>query len=354
MVFAKRNSIFEVAKIMTMRATLIIAFCFFISTASWAGNETNDSSLNSALMKRVTMQGRAPGQPLKIFNGVSLGGGVGVNWFLGDLADHKIIPAPADWGEAIGTNWSLYLRKEFKYGIGAKIQFDKGDLQGNRVIGAESPRVYFETDYMGIMAQLSYNVLTPIFGERKKLRYYLNAEIGAGITFYRSLTTWGEGPALVRDFEGYTTDDKPATQRYANMDRASMANTINIPMGLTFGYMLNHRVDATAQVMLNNTLTDRLETWARDHTANDKYVYATIGVRFNFNRTDSDMPKRKKKRSKKSDRDSASPNELDLGTKLKPIKGFKGGQDREKELMNAMIRMYELQLQLFQLQYLAK
>lgn len=338
-----------------MRAIFIITLSFFVASASWAGNENNDPSLNSALLKRLTVQKRAPGQALKFFDGFSVGGGVGISWFLGDLADHKIIPAPAKWGETIGTNWSLYLRKEFDYGIGAKIQFDKGDLQGNRVIGAESPRVFFETDYIGIMAQLSYNVLTPIFGERKKLRYYLNAEIGAGITFYRSLTTWGEGPALVRDFEGYTTDDMPATQRYANMDRASMANTINIPVGLTFGYMLNHRIDATAQVMLNNTLTDRLETWARDHTAYDKYVYATIGVRFNFNREEGDMPKRKT-RKRKSDRDSgsASPNELDLGDKLKPIKGFKGGADREKELMNAMVRMYELQLQLFQLQYLAK
>lgn len=314
----------------------------------------NPGELTDALLKRLSLQEkRAQGQPLKFFNNVSIGGGIGASWFMGDLADHKIIPAPRDWGSMMGSNWSLYLRKEFKYGLGAKIQFDKGNLQGHRVIGNESPLVNFETDYMSLHLQLSFNLMEPIFGDRKKLRYWLNAEIGAGLTFYRSLTTWGEGPALVRDFEGYTTEDEPATQRYSNMERAPMAQTINIPIGLTFGYMLNHRVDVTTQLMLNNVLTDRFETWARDRSAQDKFAYMTVGVRYNFNRTEDDYPERRRRKNNR-DSDSVSPNELDLGDKLKPIKGFKANKDRDKELLNAMMRMYELQLQLFQLQYLAK
>lgn len=321
----------------------------------FASNDPQVSDLNKVLVNKVMLQGRAPGQPIKLLNGVSVGGAIGPSWFMGDLAGHKTFPAAKDWGETIGYNWSLFLRKEFKYGMGAKLQFDKGDLQGGRVIGDASPRVDFETEYMGLHLQFSYNLMNAVFGDRNKLRFYLNGEIGIGLTYYRSLTYWGEGPPLVRDYEGYSTEELPATQRYADMERAPMTNTINIPLGLTFGYMLNHRVDATAQVVLNNVLTDRLETWARDRSSRDKYGYVQIGVRYNFNRTEKDLPaKRKSKRKRNKNRDNVSPNELDLGDKLKPVKGFKGSKKREKEMLEAMMRMYELQLQLFQLQYLAK
>lgn len=300
----------------------------------------------------MVAQERAPGQPLKLFNGVSVGGAVGPSWFMGDLADYKAVPAPNDWNETLGFNWSLYLRKEFKYGLGVKLQYDKGNLQGGRVIGDASPHLDFETDYQAFHLQFSYNLFNPIFGEEKKLRYYLNGEIGIGLTLYRSLSIWGEGPALVRDFEGYTSTEEPATQRYADLDRAPMSQTINIPIGLTFGYMLNHRVDATAQVMLNNVMTDRLDTFARDRSARDKYATFTVGLRYNFNRTEDDMPPRKKRKNKK--RDNVSPNELDLGDKLKPVKGFKANKKRDQELLNAMMRMYELQLKLFEIQYLMK
>lgn len=346
------SDIFEHAKLLTM-PKLLTTLLLAVSLTGFSAPEHSDDALNKALATKLSLQQRAPGQPLKIFNGVSFGGGLGASWFMGDLADHKVMPKPADWSTTLGYNWSLYLRKEFKYGIGAKLQFDKGDLQGGRVIGDASPRVDFETEYTSLHLQLSFNLLEPIFDGRAKKRYYLNAEIGAGLTFYRSLTFWGEGPPLVRDFEGYSTQDEPATQRYSTMERASMTQTINIPIGLTFGYMLNHRVDVTAQVMLNNVMTDRLETWARDRSSRDKFAYTTIGIRYNFNRTEKDFPDRRKRKNTRS-RASVSPNELDLGDKLKPVKGFKGSSKREKEMLEAMMRMYELQLQLFQLQYLAK
>jgi len=335
------------------RTPIALILLFLCPGFLWAN--TPDEGLNTALKQRISLQQkRAPGQPLKVFNNFSLGGAIGPSWFMGDLADHKVFPKPADWGTTLGYNWSLFVRKEFKYGIGVKLQYDKGDLQGGRVIGDASPRVNFETDYQAIHLQLSYNLLDAVFSERKQLRYYLIGEIGVGMTFYRSVTTWGEGPPLVRDFEGYTSPDEPETQRYANLERAPMARTWNVPVGLTFGYMLNHRVDVNAQVMLNNVFTDRLETWARDNSAQDKYAFVTVGVRYNFNRTEDDMPERKKRKTKKRNRDDVSPNELDLGKKLKPVKGFKVNKKREEELMKAMTRMYELQLRLFELQYMMR
>lgn len=329
-------------------------FTLLISTPLVFAHKPDDA-LHSALKSRMAIQQkRAPGQPLGVFNNFSIGGSIGPSWFLGDLADHKVFPHPDDWQYSLGFNWSVFARKEFKYGLGVKLQYDKGDLQGGRVIGDASPRVDFETDYQAFHLQLSYNLMEAVFGDRKKMRCYLIGEIGLGMTFYRSVTTWGEGPPLVRDFEGYTSPDEPETQRYANLERAAMANTWNVPVGLTFGYMLNHRVDLNAQLMLNNVFTDRLETWARDHSAQDKYAFMTVGVRYNFNRTEDDMPERKTRKKNKRNRDDVYPNELDLGDKLKPVKGFKVNKKREEELMKAMTRMYELQLRLFELQYMMK
>lgn len=355
----KSNIIFEIAKFSLMTKLLTLLFLAAAIPVFAAGNPP-ESDLNPILVNKVMVQGRAPGQPPKMFRNVSLGGAIGPSWFMGDLADHKVFPAPRDWGNTIGYNWSLYLRKEFEYGMAAKLQFDKGDLQGGRVIGDASPRVDFETEYKAIHLQFSYNLLEAVFGDRNRLRFYLLGEVGIGLTFYRSLTYWGEGPPLVRDFEGYSTTDLPPTQRYANMERAPMAHTINIPIGLTFGHMLNHRVDVTAQVMLNNVLTDRLETWARDQTSRDKYGYIQVGMRYNFNRTERDMPTKRRsnrsnRRSSRQDRDNVTPNQLELGDKLKPIKGFKGSSSAsDKEMLEALMRMYELQLHLFQLQYLTR
>ncbi len=323
--------------------------------ATYGFSEPHNPANETDLTKySLLLQKKPGGQPPKIFNGFSLGANVGVSWFMGDLAAYKFAPPLDQLSGNTGYNWSVFARREIKYGLAAKLQFDKGTLNGGRAVGNESPHVRFETDYQAINLMLSFDLVGAVSKPDHNGRFYLLAEIGGGVTFYRSLSFWGEGPELVRDFEGYTTQDEPATQRYQNMERAPMARTMNIPVGLTAGYMLNHRLDVNAQVTLNNVMTDRLETWARDRSARDKYAFATIGLRYNFNRTEDDFPERKRKKNKKKSgkSDKVSPNELDLGDKLKPVKGFKSRKKREDELMRAMMRMYELQLQLFQLQYL--
>lgn len=335
------------------RFVLTLAAVFLTGLASFAGNP--DDSEKETIIKNLSLQDkRASGQPSKIFNGFSIGGQIGLSWMMGDLSDYKIAPPLNQLGGNTGYNWSAFARKEFKYGLGVKFQFDKGDLNGGRQIGNESPWVRYETQYHAFNLMLSFNLMDAVFGDKHQSRFYLLAEAGGGLTFFRSLTFWGEGPELIRDFEGYTTTDEPATQRYQNMERAKMSDAINIPVGLTAGYMINHRVDVNAQVMLNNVMTDRLETWARDRSARDKYAFVSVGLRYNFNRSADDMPERKKRNKKKSAAEKVSPNELDLGDKLKPVKGFKSKKKREDEMMRAMMRMYELQLQLFQLQYLSK
>src|SRR5690606_33093743 len=116
---------------------------------------------------------------------------------------------------------------------------------------------------------------------------------------------------------------------------------------------------------LNNLSTDRLDTWDRDFSAQDKYSYFGVGLRYNFNREKSQYPKKKIKEVKvhKADdekwklfgskKENVEPNAVKLDEPIASRKSGKIDQSREsEELEQVKLKMFELQLKLFEMQYL--
>ncbi len=312
------------------------------------------------------------GEKIKFFNGFSIGGSAGSALFHGDLADYNMFAPFDDFSTYYKFGWRVYASKEIKYGLKATLLFESGKLGGGRIPGLQSPMVTFRSEYRTLAALASLDVLGELFRKDtgKPSKTFLDVEVGIGLTFYRALSFWTGEDERVRDFVGYTvTDINPPTQRYTAEGKAKPAMALNIPVGFTFGYRLNYKTDITASYTLNNLMTDRLDTWDRDWTANDKYSYFGLGLRYNFNRNLDDYPKKKKKANKTmapgsdasdskwklfgSSKEDVQPKDVQLQG---PIESRKSNKiipaEQNKDMEEIRMKMFELQLKLFEMQYL--
>lgn len=309
-------------------------------------------------------------QLIAFFNGFSVGASAGLALFHGSLADYDIFAPFDDFGTYYKFGWRVYAEKKFDFGLGAKLEFEKGTLGGGRLIGKESLPLDFESEYNTVNLKASFDLLNQLFGKGKDLddhKFFINAEIGLGLTFFRAISTWrpvGTQQGEVRAAVGYTyIDDNPSTQRYRLDQKDKPALALNIPVGFTAGYRVNHKTDLTLSYTLNNLATDRLDSWDRDFSANDKYSYFGVGLRYNFNRTKDQYPKKKKKEEKEpkdkkwslfgSKKDDVQPNEVSLPG---PIESRQSNpivpEQTDEQLNDIKMKMFELQLKLFEMQYL--
>lgn len=305
---------------------------------------------------------------VKFFDELSFGGSAGVGLFHGSLADYDIFAPLDDFSTYYKFAWRIHAAREIKWGLTAKLQFEKGTLAGGRLPGKQSIPVDFESKYNTISLVASYDILELLSKKKglKNHKIFLNAEIGIGVSIFRSLSYWRAEDGRIRDYVGYEmTESNPPTQRYTADKRTAPAVAFNVPVGFMFGYRVNHKTDITFSYTLNNLSTDRLDTWARDYTSNDKYSYFGLGVRYTFNREKSSYPRKKEKEKKeqKSDdekwklfgskKEDVQPNAVQLET---PISSRQSGKIdpgmQNEDLEDIKLKMFELQLKLFEMQYL--
>ena len=305
---------------------------------------------------------------VKFFNGLSFGGSAGVGLFHGSLADYDIFAPLDEFSTYYKFAWRLHVAREIKWGLTAKLQFEKGTLAGGRLPGKQSIPVDFESKYNTLSLVASYDILELLSKKKglKNHKIFLNAEVGIGVSLFRSLSYWRADDGRIRGYVGYKmTDANPPTQRYTADSRTAPAVAFNVPVGFMFGYRVNHQTDITFSYTLNNLSTDRLDTWARDYTSNDKYSYFGLGLRYTFNRDKSSYPKKKEKEAKeqKSDdekrklfgskKEDVQPNAVNLET---PISSRQSGKVdpamKSEDLEEVKLKMFELQLKLFEMQYL--
>ncbi len=308
------------------------------------------------------------GEPIKFFNGFSFGLSAGVGLFHGSLADYDMLAPFNEFDTYYNFAWRAYAIREIKWGLSAKIQFETGELTGGRQPGAESLAIDFQTKYNTISAVASFDILNGLFNkddvELDKYKFYINAEIGIGITMYRSFQFWRES-GIVRDYVGYKVrDENPGTQRYNVKTKDKQAVAFNVPVGFTAGYRINYKTDVTFNYTLNNLSTNNLDAFDREYRANDKYSYFGVGLRYNFNREKEQYPKKKVKEKKEKDEDSkwslfgskkedVTPNDISLEEPLESRQSNGVNPSSEsKEMEEVRMKMFELQLKLFEMQYL--
>ncbi len=322
-----------------------------------------DTALKSSTIKKKS------GEPIKFFNGFRIGAGVGTAIFHGDLADYNMLAPVGDFSTYYKFGWHAMVEREIKFGIAAKLNFDNGSLEGGRLPGLQSLPVTFRSTFSSLSLMASIDLMGMLFrdADLAKTKMYLMAQAGIGVTWFRSLSYWDTGVPLVRDFVGYNViDPNPPTQRYVADSKTKAATALNFPIGFTYGYRINYKTDVTFTYSYNTLNTDRLDTWSREWTANDKYSYFGVGMRYNFNREEDQYPKKKEKKKEDpkaedgsekwrlfgSSKENVSPKDVQLQDPVTARKAKSDLSAKDEELEEIRMRMFELQLRLFQMQYL--
>ncbi|MBL4669368.1 MAG: hypothetical protein JKY30_08905 [Flavobacteriales bacterium] len=288
-----------------------------------------------------------------IFNGASISASIGMNTYFGDIAAYNLFPRPSQFNEHITSAFKFSIARDIKWGLGGKLNFQRGSLIGTRKTGKNSSYKSFRNQFFDISFQVRYLLSDALFKKSKDGKFRLYTHFGIGSMWYRT-QLFDTKTLNTKDFEGYIEiENTEGLAQKTLSDKTAKAQTLTIPYGLTLVYRYNHKIDIHLDFTQSTAFTDRLDAFDRSWTANDKYDYIGIGVTYNFNRTADDAPK---KRKKKGDQINVETSEITPSTTPKK-KGLIANKKKRKkteddELLNIRLKLFETQLKLFEMQYL--
>ena len=292
-----------------------------------------------------------------VFDGASVSVSTGVNVYYGDIAAYNLFPRPRQFKDHMTSAFKFSLAREIKWGLGARLSYQKGSLIGTRKTGKHSSLVTFENHFNDISLQARYFLNDALFKKNEYNRFKLYGFLGFGYMWYRS-QLYDTETFNTKDYEGYIEIETTQNLSQKTLsDKTGKAKTWTVPYGLTLVFKYNYKMDLHLDFTQTTTFTDRLDAFDRDWTAKDKYNYIGIGVTYNFNRTKDDAPKKRPK--KEDEKDDSTDNSSDSeSTKNETIrKGIFSKKNKRKnssddELLNVRLKLFETQLKLFEMQYL--
>jgi hypothetical protein len=289
---------------------------------------------------------------------VGLAGGPTLHY--GDVALYNYWPKFKDYDQSIAGGFSLFGGKKIIYGLAAEIELSKGKLMGQKIADKLYNR-YFRADYMDASLSVKYNLTQQLFRKShyskivSRTSLFLTA--GAGQTFFRSrlYKQAYNGQWYLEKAIGYNTtgvDSAGITSAGGLVTtKKGMVNSLMVPVGGKINYKINHRTDVTMDVRYVTVFSDEIDGWVRSWSHKDRYLFIGIGFTLNIGKKDDeDLPK-DKRFIKDKDEKAASSSDPEIPQIPLPGKssGKKSKSDRELELK---LKMYELQLMIFELQYL--
>jgi len=372
-----------------LRYLILSLFIIFSIGSSHAQTEAQDKTSESSKKEKKAKKDKKPKKEAKIkedkastnevsedgtdknfgpvFDGASVSASVGINAYFGDLADYTIFPEFKDIGKYTTSAFKFSIARDIKWGLGAKLNFQSGNLVGTRKTGKNSTTKSFENSFIDLSIQPRYLISDILFKKSEYARFKIYAHVGVGIMWYRT-KLYDTETLNTKDYEGYIEVENTEDLAQKTLsDKTAKAKTLTIPYGLTVVYKLNHKIDLHLDFTQSTTTTDRLDAFDRGWTAKDKYDYIGIGLTYNFNRTLDDSPKKRPKKNqvKKFDNDdmttqsdSSTTTPIATSTK-KSKKGLFGRKKKSKksekeedELLNIRLKLFETQLKLFEMQYL--
>ncbi|MBI3518193.1 MAG: hypothetical protein HY062_02390 [Bacteroidetes bacterium] len=337
-------------------------FLLFFATA-FAQNEESSPKKSSYENPEHTSENY-----MKLKEGWFLGIDAGTTLFYGDVALYNNIPKAKDFSKSAGRGFSLYGGKKFKFGLSAELQVFDGTLKGEKQAD-QLYRRYFNADLMGYSVSAKYNLTQLMFRNKNdrpffnRLTLYLTA--GGGQIFFRSrLYKYAvNNQWYLEKVSGYSTSgiDSAGIAAAGGLvqDRAKTVSAIAVPVGGKLNFKLNQKTDIVLNVNYVTCFTDQLDSWSRSWSHKDRYLYTGIGIMYNFGEKESSdipdsdrilRPSEKKSGSKDlgdAYDKSSSGSSASSGSKRKSKKTSKA--DKELEIK---LKLYELQLKMFEMQYL--
>jgi len=290
-----------------------------------------------------------------VFDGFSVSASAGINVYFGDLADYRIFPKFGDIGKYTASAFKFSIARDIKWGLGAKLNYQSGKLEGTRKTGKNSTTKSFENSFFDLSIQPRYLISDILFKKTEYTRFKIYASVGVGLMWYRT-KLFDTNTLNTKDFEGYIEIEETEDLAQKTLsDKTAKAQTLTIPYGFTVVYKLNHAIDLHLDFTQSSTTTDRLDAFDRSWTAKDKYNYIGIGLTYNFNRTLDNAPKKRPKKGQIKKFDDENSNDTIKTASVKKSKRRKKRKSKsadDDQLLNIRLKLFETQLKLFEMQYL--
>jgi hypothetical protein len=307
---------------------------------------------------------------MPIKEGWFIGADIGKTVFYGDVTLYNIFPAFKDFKVSLGNGGSFYFGKKFKFGLSAEIQGFMGSLRGEKRSAPLYPR-YFVGDYYQYAVNAKYNLSQLIFrdspGRKFFNRFTVYLTVGGGQMFFRSrLYKYANNNQwYLENATGYTTahidSAGPNSGGGIVVNKTKMAVAIAIPVGLKINFKLNAQTDMVLDFTYTTIFSDKVDSWERTWSHKDRYLYIGFGLCHNLARNNSgDVPDdqrllRPKNKSKSKTNDAYDKD--DQSSKPERKRLFGGGKSSRPDKkgdkdLEVRMKMYELQLKLFEMQYL--
>jgi hypothetical protein len=333
-------------------------------------SETNANSIDPKKAKYDNPQHTSE-DLLGLKDGWFIGFDGGATLFYGDVALYNNFPKLKDLNKSMGGGVSVFGGKKFKFGLAAEIQLFKGTLKGEKQAD-NLYRRYFKADLLGYSVSAKYNLSQLLFREKNdrsffnRLALYIN--VGVGQTFFRSrlYKLANNNKWYLENVSGFTTSgiDSAGPKSAGGLvnDRVQTVSAIILPVGAKLNFKLNAKTDLVLDVNYVTVFSDQLDAWVRSWSHKDRYLYTGIGLMHNFGNAKSDdipdedrflRPHTKKTKSKKVSGDAYEKSSSTSASDSK--KGlFKKKEKKEDKDLEIKLKLYELQLKLFEMQYLMK
>ncbi len=345
-----------------LRVTVFLSIGFSSCPLFSQTSESSDGWVNSE-HKEENLMG--------IKQGWFVGADFGTNLFYGAVTLYNNVPKPKDFSKSFGRGYSFYGGKKFKYGLSAEAQVFKGTLQGEKI----APPLYerrFTGDVMNYSVSAKYNLSQLFFRERQDRKFFnrlgLYATVGVGQAFYRSILykQANNNQWYIEKTTGYSTKgiDSAGVGSAGGVvtNKTKMASSIILPVGGKINYKLNKKTDIVLDIYYVNVFTRSMDSWVRPWIHDDKYLYTGVGLCYNVGRTDEDeLPpgqrflRPKEKKPKAESTTTVTDTELPVATASVGKKGlFKRKSKKEDKDLEIKLKLYELQLKLFEMQFLVQ
>lgn len=307
---------------------------------------------------------------MSLKQGWFIGADVGPTLFYGDVALYNNLPKIGDYSKSLGRGFSVFGGKKFKFGLSAEIQLFKGTVKGEK----ESEKLYrrrFNADLMGYSVSAKYNLSQLIFREKNDRKFFnrisLYLTVGCGQTFFRSRLYKLASNDLwyLEKVSGFTSSgiDSAGVGKAGGLvqDRAKTVSAIILPIGGKINFKLNQKTNLVLDINYVTAFTDQMDSWVRTWSHKDRYLYTGVGIMHNFgmakeaDMTDGDKllrPKVKNGKSAGIDDGYEKSNSSNNGSKKTGL--FKKKEKKEDKDLEIKMKLYELQLKLFEMQYLVE
>lgn len=342
-----------------------LSLCFvFCSTLAFSQNA--DSS--SANKSQYTNPEHSSENYMPFKQGWFVGVDAGTTIFYGDVTLYNNLPKYADIDKSVGRGFSVFGGKKFKFGLAAEIQLFQGTLKGEKQADKLYKR-YFNADLMGYSVSAKYNLSQLFFREKNDRKFFNRISayltVGAGQIFFRSrlYKLANNDQWYLEKVSGYSTTgiDSAGISSAGGLvqDKAKTVSAIILPIGGKLNFKLNQKTNIVFDLSYVTCFTDQVDSWSRSWSHKDRYLYTGIGLMYNFGTAkDDDIPDsdrllrpKSKKTNVSGDAYEKSSSSSDSGKKGGIFKKKAKKEDKDLEIK---MKLYELQLKLFEMQYLVE